>query len=174
MSDIWLVSDTHFGHEKIIQYYGRPFENAAHMDEELVERWNSVVKQDDVVYHLGDVGWGTADNKSVLFRLNGRRKYLLLGNHDDAKCPILAKVFRRIKLWLPIKELGLLCTHIPVHTDQLEAYGWKANAHGHIHERCLPDPRYINLCVEQNNYTPVHIDAVVSKIPQASVWERDV
>jgi calcineurin-like phosphoesterase family protein len=29
------------------------------------------------------------------------------------------------------------------------------NVHGHIHARCTNDSRYVNICVEQINYTTV-------------------
>jgi calcineurin-like phosphoesterase family protein len=35
------------------------------------------------------------------------------------------------------------------------------NVHGHIHARRINDPRYINICVEQINYTPVSYDWLV-------------
>lgn len=38
----FYISDTHFGHENIIWFCGRPFSNAQEMDEALVannERW---------------------------------------------------------------------------------------------------------------------------------------
>lgn len=50
MSNIWLVSDTHFGHANILKFIGydgkplRVFNNAAHMDEYIISQWNSVVK----------------------------------------------------------------------------------------------------------------------------------
>ena len=51
----WITSDTHFFHNRIIQYEDRPFANAMEMNEQMIERWNSVVRKDDLVYHLGDV-----------------------------------------------------------------------------------------------------------------------
>lgn len=57
MRQIWLISDTHFGHEKIIEYTGRPFKNAAEMDQCIADNWADCVKPQDLVYHLGDVAW---------------------------------------------------------------------------------------------------------------------
>ena len=37
------IADLHFGHEKVIAFDGRPFENAAQMDEEMIRRWNKAV-----------------------------------------------------------------------------------------------------------------------------------
>lgn len=42
---IFLIADTHFGDEGMRKYENRPFADVADMDEELVSRWNEVVKQ---------------------------------------------------------------------------------------------------------------------------------
>ena len=52
------------------------------MNEYIIQRWNSVVKNDDTVYHLGDVGFGSVETvKSLVGMLNGT-KILIRGNHD--------------------------------------------------------------------------------------------
>jgi len=79
---IYFIADTHFNHENIIKYCDRPFSNAKEMNEYIIQKWNSVVKEDDIVYHLGDVGFGTTEMlKELINRLNGT-KILLRGNHD--------------------------------------------------------------------------------------------
>jgi calcineurin-like phosphoesterase family protein len=50
--NIWIISDTHFGHNNIINYCDRPFSNVKEMNEAIIDNWNSVVKQNDLVYHL--------------------------------------------------------------------------------------------------------------------------
>jgi calcineurin-like phosphoesterase family protein len=79
---IWFSSDTHFGHENIIKYCDRPFKNVDHMNEVIIDNWNSVVSPGDTVYHLGDVALGQIDKSlACVSRLNGY-KILILGNHD--------------------------------------------------------------------------------------------
>lgn len=56
---IYFIADTHFYHENIIKYCNRPFKNSKQMNEYIVNKWNSVVTKDDIVYHLGDVGFGS-------------------------------------------------------------------------------------------------------------------
>ncbi len=31
------------------------------MNEYIIQKWNAVVKKDDIVYHLGDVGFGSLE-----------------------------------------------------------------------------------------------------------------
>ena len=64
MTDTWIISDTHFRHADILKfkdYAGkivRQFDNVHQMDECMFDNWNSVVKPNDTIYHLGDVVMG--------------------------------------------------------------------------------------------------------------------
>lgn len=171
MSDIWVISDTHFGHDNIIQYCGRPFANAELMDECLVENWNNVVKDGDIVYHLGDVYFGV-NGRDTISKLKGRKR-LVLGNHDNGKDQVLQKVFQKIMVWRMFPEFGLLLTHVPVHESTLNPLvklkDYKEgdvgkermpllNVHGHIHQNPSPSNRHRNVSVEQLAYTPINIE----------------
>jgi len=50
----FFTSDTHFDDEFAIQYFNRPFKSVDEMNVVIVEKWNSVVTENDTVYHLGD------------------------------------------------------------------------------------------------------------------------
>ena len=52
---IYFIADTHFNHANIIKYCNRPFKNTDEMNKYIIRKWNSVVKETDTVYHLGDV-----------------------------------------------------------------------------------------------------------------------
>ncbi len=77
----YFIADTHFNHENIIKYCNRPFKNSKEMNEYIISKWNSVVTKDDIVYHLGDVGFGSTEElKKLVSSLNGT-KILIRGNH---------------------------------------------------------------------------------------------
>lgn len=162
--DIWVISDTHFGHDNIIKYCERPFQDSKEMDERIVQNWNSVVKDGDIVYHLGDVYFGER-GRSVLLseRLKGRKR-LILGNHDSGKDQTLHRYFQKIEVWRMFPEFGLLLTHVPVHESSLERFDEGAlsskllNIHGHIHNKEAPSHNHQNVSVEMTNYTPVNIE----------------
>lgn len=167
MRDIWVISDTHFGHDNIIRYCDRPFENSKEMDERMLDNWNSVVRPGDIVYHLGDVYFNKSrtDWGSFFAKLCGAKR-LILGNHDDGKDKLLQNTFQKIMMWRMFPEFGLLLTHVPVHDSALKptdnrhdgiVYNLK-NIHGHIHQNPSPEGPYQNVSVEQINYTPVHIE----------------
>jgi len=87
MSKTWVTSDLHLGHSKIILYCDRPFHDVVDMNSTIINNWNSMVKPDDTVYHLGDFCFyksaqGTPIHASSYEeRLNGRIVHVI-GNHD--------------------------------------------------------------------------------------------
>ena len=166
--DIWLTSDTHFFHENIIQYCGRPFANAEMMNEYLIEQWNSVVKPGDIVYHLGDVAMGGKEAYegigALLAHLNGSKR-LIVGNHDDIPFFSRGGWFKKVMMWRVFPEHRILLTHVPIHEssihERIVVAGGK-NVHGHIHQNPSPEGPYKCVCVEHTNYRPVHIEEVLT------------
>lgn len=70
----FYVADTHFGHEAIIGHCSRPFSSVSQMDDAMVDAWNSVVSNQDLVYHLGDFSVPDIFYAADIFdRLNGRK-----------------------------------------------------------------------------------------------------
>lgn len=169
MAHIWIISDTHFNHEKILDFKNdegqpvRPFDSVLEMNETMIDNWNSVVTPQDKVYHLGDVLFGLDKDKWLnenFKRLNGKKR-LVVGNHDNIK--VLAPHFQRVSMWRNFSEFGLLLTHVPVHQSTVKEKhrfgpGSMVNVHGHIHQRSSPEGPYKCVCVEHTNYTPVNIE----------------
>lgn len=90
--NIWFTSDSHYGHKNIIRFSNRPFTDENHMNEELIKAWNSVVGEEDEVYHLGDVSLTNDETTNkILNRLNGKI-YLIKGNHEKS---VLNKDYNR-------------------------------------------------------------------------------
>lgn len=78
---VFFTSDTHFVHPRVAELRG--FASAAEHDDELVRRWNAVVRPRDTVWHCGDVGGGSATAVlDQVDRLNGTI-HLVAGNHDQ-------------------------------------------------------------------------------------------
>lgn len=134
----------------------------------MLERWNSVVKPGDKVYHLGDVMFGDRDYFARLWpRFHGSKR-LIVGNHDDVKYMASGGFFSKIQMWRMFPEFGLLLTHVPVHPSNLKVFVEKddvgsvqkqfLNVHGHIHQNSSPEGPYKNVSVEVVNYTPVNIE----------------
>ena len=78
----WFTSDYHFYHRNILKYTTRPCATVEEMNEFLIKNHNSVVSKHDMVYHLGDLCFGSREQKlEILNRLNGQF-HIILGNHD--------------------------------------------------------------------------------------------
>lgn len=92
---VHFTSDAHYFHGNIIRYSNRPFSSVADMNQQMIERWNKQVKNDDIVYHLGDFAFTKIENiESILTQLNGRKRFIN-GNHD-------AEIIGRAKDRFPI------------------------------------------------------------------------
>lgn len=170
MKDIFVISDTHFGHQlmtTVLTDHGqrlRPWDTTDEMDETLIANWNSVVTPSDKVYHLGDVFF-PRKGRMLLSRLNGD-KVLIRGNHDGHPIKDYLMGFRDVRA-LHVLD-NVIMTHVPIHEQSLSR--WKGNVHGHLHEHRilnrvgLPDPRYTTVCVEHIGYTPKEWSVVRSEL----------
>lgn len=188
--DIWLTSDTHFFHENILKFTdsngelirGNRFGSVEEMNEHMLEQWNSVVKPGDIVYHLGDVFMGAKEDFQKFWpKLNGSKR-LIVGNHDDIKFLASGGFFAKVQMWRMFTEFGLLLTHVPIHESGLrrgaptdEDAPMLFNVMGHIHQNPAPRGPYRCVCVEQTDYTPVHIEtlAAEAKHYKETQWEID-
>lgn len=178
MTDIWFISDTHFFHDNILKFTGsdgariRPeFSTVDEMNWAIVERWNSVVKPQDKVWHLGDVAFKTtvkADELANLLRKLHGHKRMLVGNHDNLKSPALVNNFEKIELWKGFPDEGFTCSHIPLRLDSLR--DGTVNVHGHTHQNLMREPGYVNVCVEVRGYTPIHLDELTKEVRKMSAY----
>lgn len=171
MANLFFISDTHFGHSNILTFSKgaesaemlRPgFRDVLDMNEFIVENWNKTVRPQDHVYHLGDVAMKRQE-LAIVRRLNGHKR-LIFGNHDIFEYQEYAKVGFEKVMGMRVME-GLVFTHVPIHPMNLGRF--KMNVHGHMHDKIvmhplmnLPDHRYLNVSVEQINYTPISLDEI--------------
>lgn len=165
MRNIWVISDTHLNHANMLKFTGsdgkvfRPFNDVIEMNERIVQGWNSVVSEQDIVYHLGDVYLGNGKlANDYLYALHGHKR-LVLGNHDNGKDQLLQRHFQKIMAWRMWPKEQLLLTHFPAHAGSLRP--GMMNVHGHIHQNQSPPGPYFNVCVEPLNYVPMHLDELV-------------
>lgn len=161
MSNIFLCSDHHLGHSNILTFKRedgtplRDFANITDHDEYIIAQHNSVVRQHDKVYFLGDV---VMSHKwlPLLGRMNGD-KVLIKGNHDIAKLSQYTPYFRDIRGFHQFD--GFALSHIPIHPECLGR--WGINIHGHLHYRRLQDARYFNVSMEcLDDYKPISLEQI--------------
>lgn len=90
MGNIWFTSDTHYGHSNIASKNCskwssgyRSFNSLEEMNNRIVKNINTYVKEDDILYHLGDWSFGGIDNIwNFRKQINCKNIHLILGNHD--------------------------------------------------------------------------------------------
>lgn len=137
MSNIWIISDTHFNHNKDFIYQPRGFANIQEMNEKIISCWNTIVQPNDIVYHLGDVFFGdTVEGINLVHKLNGKIR-LAMGNHDtNARLKELSLLSNiediQFGYRLKIEKSTFLLTHYPQLTgnyNNSKTY----SIHGHTH-----------------------------------------
>ena len=176
--NLFFTSDTHFWHENILKFCNRPFSSIEEMNDTIINNWNSVVKENDIVFHLGDFCFCGSDKfKELIEKLNGRI-YLILGNHD----------WKTIKQWHATKFEGvyqqmsikidgrkIYLNHFPFLCYagtyyRLEDAVWQLFGHVHSSDKnkngldnqrlSMLFPTQYDVGVDNNNYTPVSFEEV--------------
>ena len=178
MRDIFFTSDTHFCHQPEFLWGPRGFSNVEEMNEAIVERWNEVVKPDDIVYHLGDTMLNDNEKGIEYFkRLNGQI-FIIYGNHDTQNRINLLFEECRHKLlggWYAfvIKhgKLSFYLSHYPTLTANFDDKHFSQhviNLHGHTHQqKNWLDPRnpfMYHVGMDSHDCTPIPIEEVISDI----------
>lgn len=78
----WFTSDWHLGHKNILEYDKREFDNIEKHDHYLINSFNSVVRDEDQVYYLGDFSLTSKERTDWYLSLLKGQKYFIKGNHD--------------------------------------------------------------------------------------------
>lgn len=123
----------------------RPFTSVDEMNEAIVKNHNSVVGKDDVVYFLGDVGFGNQESMiNVMQSMNGV-KHLIIGNHDRRllKNPSFVDLFSTVQsdLFLSLEhkgeKLNFHLYHFPI--IEWDRMHWGSyHLYGHVHGKEIP------------------------------------
>jgi calcineurin-like phosphoesterase family protein len=165
----WYTADTHFGHENIISFCSRPFNNVHEMNRILTDNWNSRVKDGDLVIHVGDFGSPRCkDPRPYLKHLNGTI-ILVKGNHDKAK------MLKHMPFWVynmetRIGDFNCLLNHRPIYPKSMRGKNDRFNDHddkvqnpekyhfiisGHVHEKKIWTDRSFNVGVDKHEFAPI-------------------
>lgn len=160
----WIISDTHFNHKNIIDYCNRPFSSVEEMNRVLINNWNSVVSNDDIVWHLGDFAMGSKEEiTNLVNQLNGRIN-LIMGNHDNHLVKWYYDCgFNKVYDRPIIIDDYFILSHQP-RTVGANLYGY---IYGHIHNDDIYKDYTSNsfcACVERINYTPILLEQAKKKM----------
>lgn len=175
--NIWLTSDTHFFHNKTFVYEPRGFPCIEDMNDAIVERWNSVVKPKDIVYHLGDVMLNDNDKgMEYLKKLNGEI-HILRGNHDTnnridlyAAAPNVVSTGDYATV-IKYGKYSFYLSHYPTLTSNfdnnasLKVHVIGLFGHTHQQENFYQDNPYMyHVGMDSHNCYPVSIEQIIEDI----------
>ena len=137
---IYYISDTHFNDQKIFDKCKRPFESLCKMNEIIIKKWNKKVKDEDIVYVLGDIGKDDDPSIIDIFKKLKGHKHLIVGNHDESFISFIKKsnIFETIKYIDLIIDNGVkvcIC-HYPL-LDWSEFNRGSYLVYGHIHNKTI-------------------------------------
>lgn len=151
---VFLTSDTYFGRDLSAIQGG--FQSAEEMNDTIIENWNSRVKPEDIVYHLGNFSWDPISGESALAFLNGTI-FFVGGEYDKHMSEIsLIKIKKHhlLPVIAEIPKLNLVLSHWPLHD-------WLGKKDGilHFHGGEKPDLKESNRwCVSIKNWNWAPID----------------
>ena len=166
MNNVWFIADTHFSHANILKYCNRPFADVREMDETIIENWNSLVDDLDIVWVLGDfcMSRNVAVIRSYLMRLKGRI-CITLGDHDAYKGVMKSAGFdtvRDLVNFTSHRSLGknsiTLC-HWPFAIWRKSHYNsWCL--HGHCHGKYYASGKIHDVGVDNNDFKPLSLEQI--------------
>ena len=177
MINYWFTSDTHFNQERTLELSKRPFKSVEEMNETIIERWNEVIKPDDIVFHLGDFG-----DYTFIKRLNGKIN-LMMGNYEETDMMKgLIDAERLVELGFndvyegdrsllnkfevfvhPETKEGMLMSHKPLDVRDNHGFDNMINFRlfGHIHRMQVVKKFGLNVGGDGNHYRPYSYEDVM-------------
>ncbi|MBP7118493.1 metallophosphoesterase [Candidatus Woesebacteria bacterium] len=159
---IYIISDTHFGHDKMLELCGRP----KGFEQLILSNLKDL--RGDVLIHLGDfcIGGDAAWHYTFLLETDlFERRILVRGNHDhksdswylnmgwDFVCDeFSAKYFGK----------RILFTHKPSHIS----FDYDLNIHGHLHNTRHHEEgkcgNHLLFSLEEQNYKAINLEKFIS------------
>jgi calcineurin-like phosphoesterase family protein len=158
---LWIIADTHFNHEKLIEY-GRPKNFEGTIKRNL---FRGNFAPDDVLLHLGDVCIGKEIENNEWFHENLTCKlWLVRGNHDKRGIGWYLEHgwdFCADKIQINMYGYRVCFTHEPISKDD----SFDLNIHGHQHEckhrTCTEEGAEFRrlISLDYTNFKPVLLSA---------------
>ena len=170
----YVTADLHFGHTNLIKFPERnQFKTIDEHDEYVIRRLNSVLKPEDTLYILGDVGFRSRGGQTLaqlgqkIRRIECARKVLVMGNHDKLS-PIEAQTVlgfdevHRGPMYYEHEEAHgkIILSHEPVREALNNPY--VINVHGHIHNYKLNLDGFYNVNIGMTGFAPIPMGRFVA------------
>ena len=163
---VYFTSDLHINHQNILTYErdSRRFDTVEEMNQTIIDNINSVVKQDDILYILGDLLMGQREKAAGwLERIQCRDVTVILGNHDSNQWK---QDYYRSLGWRVLDDVVLeygafrfFCYHRPIEETGQYLYTKRdIYLYGHVHgkgPKGLQQDNTYHVGLDTNNLKPV-------------------
>lgn len=174
MNQVHFISDTHYSHKNIIRGTSdwvdkdktRWFNTIEEHNTCLVNVINSKVREDDILYHLGDWSFGGFENISEFRKqLNCKTIHLILGNHDhhiENNRNRIQNLFESVQHYKEIivhNQLIILSHYSMRVWNKLHKNSWMLYGHSH---GTLPDigGKTMDVGCDTNNLLPYSFEEI--------------
>lgn len=168
---IYFTAGLFFGDNNVLNLRHRPFLSVEHMDTQLVNNWNRIIKENDTIYILGDMFSSTKCFPQKYLSILKGKKYLIYANADKKwmKKIDVNKFFIEYKSWDYItygkRRLNICHNYIPcVHcwADEYLIYadGNEYTRSNYWFVRALSD-NILDASVDVNDYRPVTFEEML-------------
>lgn len=191
--NIWFTSDTHYFHtniagEKVSKWKKgyRNFNSVQEMNEMLIKNINDCVKEDDILYHLGDWSFGGPHN-IFYFRksLICKRINLILGNHDkhikNQDIKFIESSFNPYDLFESVSNtysgyIGKNYFHLSHYSHRVWPASHKGSIHlfGHSHGSLPGYGKSMDVGIDCHpEFKPFHINDILKKMSSIEIEKID-
>lgn len=157
LDHIFVISDHHFCSYKLPSFF-QVF--SQEQEKELIDKWNSIVSKDDLVYYNGDFCDGNVVELCNYAKLLNGQIILVRGNHDIFNNNLYRAVFKDVVDEVVLDKLDLTIHHCPGPCST------KHEVFGHLHRGkpmqniAKTSCRFCS-CVQSNDGYPVSLKKIV-------------
>ena len=194
---LFFTSDTHYMHKNICRGttswsnadgFTRDFDTLDQMNDRIVNGINSVIGQDDILFHLGDWSFGGFEMiEQFRNRINCKNIHIILGNHDhhiERDREGIRQLFTSVNQYLELEvkgndwEQNYVLMHYPIISWNKMNDG-VIHLHGHVHlsaDRRIGKGKTMDVGVDGNGLDPLHtsdIKRLMGNQPIKSGFEFD-
>ena len=191
---IYFTSDTHYAHKNICRsvsnwrdangdvpiHNTRDFKSLDHMNDYIVNSINSMVGEDDILFHLGDWSFGGFENiEEFRNRIYCKNIHLILGNHDhhiERNREDIQRLFSSVNEYLRLSvsinsgtpmyrgDYDFVLMHYPIASWHNMNDG-VIHLHGHVHlppDKKLSKGKAMDVGMDGSGMQPYSINEIIN------------
>ena len=144
------------------------------MNEDIVKKWNSIIDDNDIIYHLGDLALGNVDEAIKYIKQLKGQIHLIRGNHcTDNKVEKYKELDNIIDIkyadMIKYKKWNFYLSHYPTMmgcwADQKKL--WNLSGHTHSKDKFEnKEHKIYNVAADAHDCKPVEIEQIIKDIKE--------